>query len=54
MAEALLDCIQSADMDLRPDLYKHIVLSGGTTMFPGLPRSIPRSNCSIIIIIIIK
>lgn len=29
--------IQGADMDLRSELYKHIVLSGGTTMYPGLP-----------------
>jgi len=36
VAEELFNCIQSADMDLRPDFYKHIVLSGGTTMFPGL------------------
>jgi actin-related protein 2 len=28
----LFDCINSADMDLRADFYKHIVLSGGTTM----------------------
>lgn len=23
-------------MDCRPDLYRHIVLSGGTTMLPGM------------------
>lgn len=33
----LFDAIQAADVDLRPELYKHIVLSGGTTMYPGLP-----------------
>eukprot|EP00960_Hanusia_phi_P050189 760057-Hanusia_phi.AAC.3 len=38
VAEELLDSIQSADMDLRPDFYKHIVLSGGTTMLPGSHR----------------
>jgi len=37
MAEQLFNCINKADMDLRPEFYQHIVLSGGTTMFPGLP-----------------
>ena len=36
MAQELFNCIQAADMDLRPDFYKHIVLSGGTTMLPGI------------------
>ncbi|EKX46022.1 hypothetical protein GUITHDRAFT_70928 [Guillardia theta CCMP2712] len=42
VAEELLDSIQSADMDLRPDFYKHIVLSGGTTMLPGLPTRLEK------------
>ncbi|KAJ1678475.1 Arp2/3 complex subunit, actin nucleation center, partial [Spiromyces aspiralis] len=37
VAELLFDCIQSAPVDSRPELYKHIVLSGGSTMYPGLP-----------------
>jgi actin-related protein 2 len=37
MSEQLFLAIQGADMDLRPELYKHIVLSGGSTMYPGLP-----------------
>lgn len=37
LSEILFDSIQCADMDLRPELYKHIVLSGGSTMYPGLP-----------------
>jgi actin-related protein 2 len=35
--EQLWASINKADMDLRPAFYKHIVLSGGTTMFAGLP-----------------
>jgi len=35
--EQLWTAINKADMDLRPAFYKHIVLSGGTTMFAGLP-----------------
>lgn len=37
LSEQLFNSINGADMDLRPDLYKHIVLSGGSTMYPGLP-----------------
>ena len=29
-------------MDIRTDLYKHIVLSGGSTMYPGLPSRLER------------
>jgi actin-related protein len=34
--QATYDCIQSCDIDVRRDLFKNIVLSGGTTMFPGI------------------
>jgi actin-related protein 2 len=40
--ELLWTCINKADMDLRPQFYKHIVLSGGTTMFAGLPSRLER------------
>lgn len=30
------------DIDMRPELYKHIVLSGGSTMYPGLPSRLER------------
>lgn len=42
IAELLFNTIQSADMDIRSDFYKHIVLSGGSTMFPGLPSRLER------------
>jgi len=42
IAELVFDAIQSAEMDMRPDLYKHIVLSGGSTMYPGLPSRLER------------
>lgn len=38
----LFDTIQSADIDIRADLYKHIVLSGGSTMYPGLPSRLEK------------
>ena len=29
-------------MDIRPEFYKHIVLSGGTTMYPGFASRLER------------
>ena len=33
--EAVHQCIQNCDVDLRKDLYGNIVLSGGSTLFSG-------------------
>ena len=40
--ELLWTAINKADIDLRPEFYKHIVLSGGTTMFAGLPSRLEK------------
>lgn len=42
MSEMLFNTIQSVEIDLRPELYKHIVLSGGSTMYPGLPSRLEK------------
>eukprot|EP01134_Creolimax_fragrantissima_P000334 CFRG0334T1 len=42
MAEILYSTIQAADIDTRAEFYKHIVLSGGSTMYPGLPSRLER------------
>ena len=42
IAELVFNAIQSGDMDMRPELYRHIVLSGGSTMYPGLPSRLER------------
>ncbi|CAE8639701.1 unnamed protein product [Polarella glacialis] len=34
--QAVYKCIQDCEIDVRRDLYKNIVLSGGNTMFPGI------------------
>ncbi|XP_048764153.1 actin-5-like isoform X1 [Ostrea edulis] len=34
--EATYDSIMKCDVDIRKDLYSNIVLSGGSTMFPGI------------------
>eukprot|EP00039_Didymoeca_costata_P018299 m.332965 g.332965 ORF g.332965 m.332965 type:complete len:393 (-) comp17036_c0_seq1:141-1319(-) len=42
VAELLYNCINAADIDTRSEFYKHIVLSGGSTMYPGLPSRLER------------
>jgi actin-related protein 2 len=40
--EVVFDTINSADIDTRAGFYQHIVLSGGTTMYPGLPSRLEK------------
>ncbi len=42
IAEMLFDTIQAADMDVRSSLYRAIVLSGGSSMYPGLPSRLEK------------
>lgn len=42
MAELLFSTIQQAAVDTRSELYKHIVLSGGSSMYPGLPSRLEK------------
>ncbi|KAF2757727.1 actin-like protein 2 [Pseudovirgaria hyperparasitica] len=42
IAEMLFNMIQSADVDVRSSLYKAIVLSGGSSMYPGLPSRLEK------------
>jgi actin-related protein 2 len=42
MSDLIFDVIQAADIDLRAEFYKHIVLSGGSSMYPGLPSRLER------------
>ena len=42
IAELVFGAIQKAPIDTRQALYEHIVLSGGSTMFPGLPTRIEK------------
>jgi len=42
IADMLFNMIQDADIDLRQAFYKHIVLSGGSTMYPGLPSRLEK------------
>ena len=40
--EMLFQTIQTAALDIRTELYKHIVLSGGSSMYPGLPSRLEK------------
>jgi actin-related protein 2 len=42
VAELLFLTIQAAAVDVRGELYKHIVLSGGSSMYPGLPSRLEK------------
>ncbi|XBW34542.1 hypothetical protein QEN19_000100 [Hanseniaspora menglaensis] len=42
IGELLFQTIQSADLDVRSALYKAIVLSGGSSMYPGLPSRLEK------------
>src|SRR5258707_1334782 len=41
-SEMLYEAIQAAPVDVRTDLYRHIVLSGGSSMYPGLPSRLEK------------
>lgn len=42
IGEMLYNTIQGADVDVRASLYKAIVLSGGSSMYPGLPSRLEK------------
>ena len=42
IAKTLVDSLSGRDVDIREDLYANIVLSGGTSMFPGLPERLEK------------
>jgi actin-like protein 6A len=40
--QMLLDSVEKVDVDLQKDLYSNIVLSGGNTMFTGMPNRLTK------------
>ncbi|MFX0058101.1 MAG: actin, cytoplasmic 2 [Candidatus Hodarchaeota archaeon] len=40
LPQAIMDCIERCDLDIRPDLLNNIFLSGGSSMFPNLKSRI--------------
>ena len=42
IADVLFKCVQEMDIDNRMTMYEHIVLSGGSSMYPGLPSRLEK------------
>lgn len=40
--ELVYNSIAKCDMDIKKDLYSNIVMSGGTTMFPGIAERLSK------------
>lgn len=40
--EMVFKCINTCDIDVRKSLYENIVMSGGTTMFPGIAERLTK------------
>jgi actin-related protein len=40
--EITYQSILKCDVDIRKDLYNNIVMSGGTTMYPGIPERLSK------------
>ncbi|MCY3410134.1 MAG: hypothetical protein INQ03_00725 [Candidatus Heimdallarchaeota archaeon] len=46
--ELIFSAIQKCDVDIRPHLYSNIVLSGGSTMFPGLKERLSKELVALV------
>lgn len=46
--EMVYQSIMKCDLDVRKDLYSNIVLSGGSTMFPGTPERLNKELLSLV------
>jgi actin-related protein 2 len=46
-AHMLHNLVEGAEIDLRMSLYSHIVLSGGSTMYPGFPTRLEKELTSL-------
>jgi len=42
MSDKIFESIMACDIDLRAEFFKHIVLSGGSSMYPGLPSRLEK------------
>ena len=49
IAQMTFECINNSSRDVQSELFKHIVLSGGTTMLPGLPTRLEKELKSLYI-----
>lgn len=42
VAELIFQVVKAAPLDIRGDLYQQVLLSGGSTMYPGLPNRLEK------------
>lgn len=42
LSDFIFDTIQECDVSIRRNIYEHIILSGGSSMFPGMPNRIQK------------
>jgi len=42
IADCVFKCIQEMDIDNRMTMYQHIVMSGGSSMYPGMPSRLEK------------
>merc|ERR1712039_700817 len=47
VADATFQTIMKCDVNIRKDLYANIVLSGGTTMYPGISERLSKEITSL-------
>ncbi len=52
--EMLFQTIQAAAVDVRSELYKHVVLSGGSSMYPGLPSRLEKEMKQLYLVEVLK
>ena len=46
--EMIYQSVMKSDMDVRKDLHSNIILSGGSTMFPGVPERLMKELNSLV------
>jgi len=54
VAESVFSAINAADIDLRAEFYKHIVLSGGTSMLAGFPSRLEKEVTDLYVAKVLK
>ena len=54
MSALVFNMIQASDVDCRAEFFKHIVLSGGTSMYPGLPSRLEQDLKELYLKVVLK
>mmetsp|Transcript_21478 Transcript_21478/g.29855 ORF Transcript_21478/g.29855 Transcript_21478/m.29855 type:complete len:393 (-) Transcript_21478:228-1406(-) len=54
IADCVFKCVQEMDIDNRMTLYQHIVMSGGSSMYPGMPSRMEKEITSLYLANVLK